>query len=166
MAAALILIAALATGQPAAPSTSDCLWEAAGPSQQKVWLSGYDKNPAGVMAITPPDGVEVTCDVTVSRARNLLVARVLEHGAEAWWARDMQRPGALGESWAALREDQRVKLRRWAVTAIADGNGDEEDIDPLPDFGQKAGLTKAEGPGMMHLMGYMLGRGYRESILD
>lgn len=96
--------------------------------------------------------------------RNLLVAHALEMGAEAWWDRDLQQPGALTRSWDALSEPQRVQMRRWAATAINDGNGDEMELDALPAFAQGAGLQDPNGPAMTHLMGYILGRGYREFV--
>jgi hypothetical protein len=74
----------------------------------------------------------------------------------------MQQPGALARSWAALTEAERVQLRRWAASAIDDGNGDEVEMTGFPAFARGAGLKDPNGPGMMHVMGYMLGRGYRE----
>ena len=170
MVAALILLAALGLGEPPSASRSDCLWQAVGPTQRHAWLSQYVSDPGGLMRtrLSPDRAAELAtaCQVPAGEVRDLLVARALELGAEAYWDREMQRPGALAHSWAALTEGQRAEMRRWAATAIDDGNGDELDMDGLPAFGQGAGLKDANGPGMMHLMGYMLGRGYRELASD
>jgi hypothetical protein len=111
-------------------------------------------------------GLAATCRVPVDRVRNLLVARTMELGAESYWDREMQQPGALARSWAALSEGDRVQLRRWAATAIDDGNGDEMEMRGLEPFAKGAGLKDPNGPGMTHVMGYMLGRGYRELVGD
>lgn len=161
----LALLAAVGLAKPTV-SPSDCLWEAAGPTQRHAWLSQYDSDPSGLvktsMAKDRTAALAVACGVPTDRVRHLLIARALEVGAEAWWDRDMQQPGALARSWAALTEAERAQMRLWAATAIDDGNGDELDMDGLPAFARGAGLADPNGRGMMHLMGYMLGRGYRE----
>ncbi|WGM37948.1 hypothetical protein [Caulobacter sp. NIBR1757] len=165
MALVSVLIA-LAITTPALPAPSDCLWNAAGERQRQAWLSQYNTDPAGLLKTTLAADLTASlaaaCKVPGDKVRNLLVARTMENGAEAFWDRDMQNSGALGRSWEGLSEAHRVQLRRWAATAIVDGNGEESELDGLPAFAKGAGLTDPNGPGMRHLMGYMLGRGYRE----
>lgn len=165
LALASVLIALTITVQPMSAS-SDCLWEAIGPTQRQAWLGRYIADPRALMTTVVEADVAsdlaTTCRVPVDKVRNLLVARTMELGAEAWWDREMQQPGALARSWAALTEAERVQLRRWAASAIDDGNGDEVEMTSFPAFAQGAGLKDPNGPGMMHVMGNMLGRGYRE----
>lgn len=159
------ILAALAMAASATPP-SDCLWEVVGPTRREAWLGQYVGDPRALMKMTLTAdltaGLAATCQVPADRVRDLLVARAVETGAEAWWDREMQQPGALARSWEALTEPERVQIRRWAATAIADGNGDEVDMDGLPAFARGAGLPDPNGPGMTHVMGYMMGRGYRE----
>jgi hypothetical protein len=166
----LALLAALGLAQPAQASPSDCLWDAVGPTRRDAWLGQYVSDPGGLMKTTLPAeltaGLAATCEVPAGKVRDLLVARTVETGAEAWWDREMQKPGALARSWEALSEPERAQLRRWAATAIDDGNGDEVEMDGLPAFARGAGLQDPNGPGMMHVMGYMMGRGYRELAGD
>ncbi len=165
MALASVLIALTIAAQ-APPTPSDCLWDAAGQRQQQAWLSQYNADPGGLMKTTLAAdltaSLAATCKVSADKVRNLLVARTMEIGAEAFWERDMQNPGALARSWEGLSEAHRVQLRHWAATAIGDGNGEEGALDGLPAFAKGAGLIDPNGSGMVHLMGYMLGRGYRE----
>lgn len=165
LALASVLIALTITVQPM-PASSDCLWDAVGSTQRQAWLGRYITDPRALMkTVVEADvasALATTCKVPVDKVRNLLLARTMELGAEAWWDREMQQPGALARSWAALSEAERVQLRRWAASAIDDGNGDEVEMTGFPAFAQGAGLTDPGGPGMTHLMSYMLGRGYRE----
>ena len=164
------VLIALAITAPALPAPSDCLWEAVGPTQRQTWLGLYNSDPRALMKTTltadRTAGLAASCSVPPGKVRDVLVARVLETGAEAWWDREMQAPGALARSWAALSEPERAQMRRWAATAIDDGNGDEVEMDALPAFLRAAGLEDPNGPAMTHLMGYLLGRGYRELPLD
>lgn len=160
------ILVALALTAPALSVPSDCLWDAVGPSQRQTMLGQYNSDPGALMKTTlaadVTAGLAVTCKVPADRVRNLLVARTMEIASEAWWDREMQQPGALARSWAALSEAERIQLRRWAETAIDDGNGDEMEMGGFEPFAKGAGLKDFNGPGVMHLMGYMLGRGYRE----
>lgn len=160
------VLIALALTTPALLAPSDCLWDAVGPSQRQAMLGQYSSDPGALMktalAADVTAGLATTCKVPAGKVRNLLVARTMEVGSEAWWDREMQQPGALARSWAALSEADRAQLRRWAASAIDDGNGDEMEMDGLEAFAKGAGLKDPNGPGMMHVMGYMLGRGYRE----
>ena len=166
MITALVLFAALGLADPIPTPPSDCLWNAVGQARRDSWLGHYVSDPAALMKTTLPAdqtaGLAATCKVPADKVRELLVARAVETGAEAWWDREMQRPGALARSWAALSEPERAQIRRWAATAIDDGNGDELAMDGLPAFARGAGLQDPNGPGMTHVMGYMMGRGYRE----
>ena len=163
MALVSVLIALAVT---APPTASDCLWNTAGERQRQAWLSQYNADPGGLLKTTVDSdltaSLAASCKVPADKVRNLLVARTMEIGAEAFWDRDMQSPGALARSWDGLSEGHRAQLRHWATTAIGDGNGEEGRLDGLPAFAEGAGLTDPNGQAMMHLMGYMLGRGYRE----
>ena len=160
------LLAALGLAEPAQASPADCLWDAVGPTQRDAWLSQYVSDPGGLMKTRLAEdravGLAAACRVPADRVRHLLVARALELGAEAYWDRERQSPGALARSWAALTEGERAQIRLWAATAIDDGDGAELPMDGLPAFARDAGLENANEPAMMHLMGYLLGRGYQE----
>lgn len=173
MRAVLIAAAVLLSPGLALAADPSCVWESGQEKDRRARFEAYEADPSSLFRITLSEAefaaAQTACGLADSHAdrdfaRNAVMARVAETGAGEYWVRQK------GQDWAAetvwmekLTEEERAALRRWAVSAMPSGNGDEAEFDPFPKFIAALGATQANDPGFIQAMMFVLGRGWREA---
>jgi len=173
MIALSVLALALVVGRPAWAVDADCLWDHVPADQRQNWLDAYQSSlhSAYLLALAEPLQIELSkvCEVPLIQEpviRPLLVARILEIGAGAYWSQRVGRAFALESAWYDLSEEDRDRLRIWSVSAISDGRGEELYSDVIPRLAAAIGLDKPEDQASQQITAFVIGRAYREIISE
>jgi len=167
------LALALLSGRPAFAVDADCLWDHVPSDQRQSWLNAYQaaSSSAYALALAEPLQSELSkvCEIPPIQEpviRPLLVARILEIGAGAYWSQRLGRAFALESAWYDLSEEDRDRLRVWSVSAISDGRGEELYSDAIPRLAAAIGLDNPEDQATQQITDFVLGRAYREIISE
>jgi hypothetical protein len=168
-----ILVTAILTGGVARAVDADCLWDHVPEAQRQVWLKGYGVAPGSPyqLALETPLEADLAriCEIPpiqVPVIRPLLVARVLELGAGAYWSQRLGRAYAVESAWYDLTEEDRDRLRLWSVSAIGDGRGEELYSDAIPRLALALGLPQPDTAATEQITAFVIGRAYREIISE
>ncbi|MDH4383862.1 MAG: hypothetical protein QE280_00270 [Caulobacter sp.] len=168
-----ILMGALLVGGSAWAVDADCLWDHVPETQSQTWLQTYRSAPASPYQMALAEPLEASlarvCEIPpiqVPVIRPLLVARVLELGAGAYWSQRLGRAYAVETAWYGLTDEDRDRLRIWSVSAIGDGKGEELYSDAIPRLAAALGLARPDEQATAQVTAFVIGRAYREIISE
>ena len=159
--------------RPVVAADADCLWDHVPAVQRQAWLDAYQSAPASAHDLALPEPMQAElatiCEIPPIQMpviRPLLIARVLETGAGAYWSQRLGRAYAVETAWYDLTDEDRDRLRLWSVSAIEDGRGEELYSDAIPRLAASLGLDRPDDVATQQITAFVIGRAYLEIIAE